>query len=74
MWTRACNGASRATRASLLPTYVLPVGIAESSRSRRGVVAESLGLDLFLIGRNGGVVAESLRSRNADHLDVREPD
>ena len=38
--------------------------IAESSRSRRGVVAESSRSNLFFDRQNGGVVAESSRSRD----------
>ena len=45
---------------------------AESSRSRRGVVAESSRSDLFFVGRNGGVVAESSRSQIGDHVAARQ--
>ena len=45
---------------------------AESSRSRRGVVAESSRSDLFFVGQNGGVVAETSRSQNCDHVAVRK--
>ena len=39
--------------------------IAESSRSRRGVVAESVPGSLFFVGQNGGVAVESSRSRSS---------
>ena len=39
--------------------------IAESSRSRRGVVAESVPGRLFFVGQNGGVAVESSRSRSS---------
>ena len=40
--------------------------MAESSRSRRGVVAESCGHVLFFVGQNCGVVAESLATDPCD--------
>ena len=39
--------------------------IAESSRSRRGVVAEWVPGSLFFVGQNGGVAVESSRSRSS---------
>ena len=45
---------------------------AESSRSRRGVVAESSRSGLFFVGRIGGVVAESSQSLNGDSVAARQ--
>ena len=45
---------------------------AESSRSRRGVVAESSRSSLFFVGRIGGVVAESSQSLNGDSVAARQ--